>query len=80
METEAKLSIQERIRQGEIDLCWSFVLDYENAANPFEEVSNRVAEWKFHASKDCDLSDEIADKATARCLCHYPWRGALSYN
>jgi predicted nucleic acid-binding protein len=42
---------------------WSFVLDYENSANPFTEVRNRIAEWKKMASADCDLSGEIADKA-----------------
>ena len=35
LETEAKLYVQELIRQGEYRLCWSFVLDYENSANPF---------------------------------------------
>ncbi|MCL2791533.1 MAG: PIN domain-containing protein [Spirochaetaceae bacterium] len=63
LETEAKLHIQERIRQGDLALCWSFVLDYENAANPFEEVLNRIAEWKKIACVDCNLSDEIAYKA-----------------
>jgi predicted nucleic acid-binding protein len=63
IETEAKLDIQERIRQGELYLCWSFVLDYENAANPFEEVSKRIAQWKNLANSDCDLSDDITTKA-----------------
>ena len=40
VETEAKLNIQEQIRQGKLDLCWSFVIDYENAANPFADVRN----------------------------------------
>ena len=64
METEAKLCIQEQIRQGKHDLCWSFVLDYENAANPFDEVRNRIIKWKKMAFADCNLSDEIADKAS----------------
>jgi predicted nucleic acid-binding protein len=63
METEAKLYIQESIRRGELSLCWSFVLDYENSANPFVDVRNRIAEWKKLSTDDCDLSDEIADKA-----------------
>jgi len=63
LETEAKLYVQELIRQGELELIWSFVLDYENGANPFEEVRNRVAEWKKLACIDCSLTDEIADKA-----------------
>lgn len=63
LETEAKLYVQELIRQGELELIWSFILDYENGANPFEEVRNRVAEWKKLACIDCGLSDEIAAKA-----------------
>ncbi|MDR1840367.1 MAG: hypothetical protein LBQ86_00360 [Holophagales bacterium] len=63
LETEAKLHVQELVRQSEIQLLWSFVLDYKNAANPFDEVRNRIAEWKKRAVADCDLSDEIAVKA-----------------
>jgi len=36
LETEAKLRIQERVVSGELELAWSYILDYENAANPFE--------------------------------------------
>ena len=64
LETDAKLHIQELIRSGELELCWSFVLDYENAANPFEEVRSRINEWKNLATIDCTLSNEITEKAT----------------
>lgn len=37
LETEAKLNIQERIIQKEIELTWSYILDFENEANPFEQ-------------------------------------------
>ena len=63
LETEAKLFVQEQIKQGKISLLWSFVLDYENRDNPFEEVRNRIARWKTLAVADCDLSDEIIEKA-----------------
>ena len=63
LETEAKIHVQELVRQGVFQLLWSFVLDYENAANPFGEVRNRIAEWKRRAVADCGLSDEVADKA-----------------
>ncbi len=32
-ETEAKLFIQEKIKLGELELVWSFILDYENNQN-----------------------------------------------
>jgi predicted nucleic acid-binding protein len=63
LETDAKLHVQELIRSGELELCWSFVLDYENAANPFVEVSRRIAEWKNIAAATCALSDDIAEKS-----------------
>ena len=63
LETDAKLYVQELIRSGDLELCWSFVLDYENAAHPFEEVRNRISQWKNLAATDCDLSDEIANTA-----------------
>ena len=63
LETDAKLHVQDLIRSGNLELCWSFVLDYENAANPFEEVRGRIGVWKNFAIADCALSDEIAEKA-----------------
>jgi predicted nucleic acid-binding protein len=62
-EADAKLQIQELVKNGEIELVWSFVLDYENNANPFEEVKSKIAEWKRLASIDCDYSDIIVQKA-----------------
>jgi len=34
LETEAKIRIQELIKNGELLLIWSFILDYENSYNP----------------------------------------------
>jgi hypothetical protein len=61
LETEAKLYVQNLIRHGEIDLVWSFMLDYENAANPFEEVRRQIAEWKGLAAIDCAPSQEVSN-------------------
>jgi len=63
LETDAKLHLQQLIYSGELELCWSFVLDYENAANPFEEVRNRIQAWKALAVVDCALSEGISEKA-----------------
>ena len=57
------MHVQELIVRGELSLCWSFVLDYENGENPFAKVRNRVNEWKHLAHDDCELSEEIAIKA-----------------
>ena len=63
LETDAKLYVQELIRSGELELCWSFVIDFENSSNPFEEVRDRISEWKNIAIADCALSSEISEKA-----------------
>jgi predicted nucleic acid-binding protein len=46
IETEVKLEIQDRVRSGIIELGWSYVLDYENSQNPYEERSDEIIEWR----------------------------------
>lgn len=38
LETIAIFSILQKIRKGDIMLLWSFMLDYENSLNPYEDV------------------------------------------
>jgi predicted nucleic acid-binding protein len=52
LETEAKLRIQERVVAGEIELAWSYILDYENAANPFEERRAAIGSWRVRSVVD----------------------------
>ncbi len=49
LETEAKLSIQEQIKEGKLTLGWSYILDYENQANPFLERRFEIEAWKILA-------------------------------
>ena len=63
LETEAKLYIQKRIRDGSLELVWSYILDYENLANPFEERRNIIQNWKAHAFIDVEADLEILTKA-----------------
>ena len=63
LETDAKLHVQELIRTGRLELCWSFVLDYENAANPYDEVRESIGTWKKLSIVDCALTDDISAKA-----------------
>ena len=63
METEAKLFIQALVIQQKIDLAWSFVLDFENNDNPFEERRLRIGEWRTLAAVDCDLNEDISGQA-----------------
>ena len=63
LETEAKLFIQDLIHSEKLMLVWSFVLDYENNANPFDERKCSIAAWKNLSVVDCNLCDEIANIA-----------------
>ena len=63
IETEAKLIIQQMIKDKKLILIWSDVLDYENNDNPFEEKRDKIAEWESFASSTVNLNDEIIARA-----------------
>jgi hypothetical protein len=63
LETEAKLNIQERILQKEIELAWSYILDFENESNLFEQRRLAIRGWKNHATVDTDETQEVVEKA-----------------
>jgi predicted nucleic acid-binding protein len=46
LETEAKLHIQDEILGGKYQLVWSFILEYENSKNPFEDRRLSIIAWK----------------------------------
>jgi len=62
-ETDAKLRIQGLVRAGTLELVWSFVLDYENAANPASEARERIAEWVHLSVVDIDFTPEVEQLA-----------------
>ncbi len=45
LESEAKLFIQEMIKQGEIELIWSYMLTYENSHNPDPDIREKIENW-----------------------------------
>lgn len=59
LETEAKLTIQEEIRNGVLDLVWSYILDYENGKNPFGERREQISKWKKYAVEDVVESEGV---------------------
>ena len=63
IETEAKLFIQEEILAGNFRLAWSYILDYENAANPFPERKETISNWKKRASIDTEETKALLDMA-----------------
>lgn len=59
LEAEIKLKIQEGIRLGKVQLIWSYILDYENNLNLFDERRKQIGLWRKYAVKDVDENDEI---------------------
>jgi predicted nucleic acid-binding protein len=64
LEAQAKLYIQQLVMEKKLELVWSFILEYENDNNPFEERKVRISKWQDIAVFDCDENDEIVKKAT----------------
>lgn len=61
LETEAKLAIQERILEGEIEVVWSYVLGFENRACPFEERRRQITRWRAVASAVVGESKKVLE-------------------
>ncbi len=59
LESEAKLKIQEEIRAGSFQLAWSYILDYENSKNPFQERKIRISGWRKYAFQHIEESAEL---------------------
>lgn len=63
LESEAKLRIQQDIRSGVYELVWSYVLDYENNKNPFQEKKEQISKWKLYACTDLEEDQYILELA-----------------
>ena len=59
LETEAKLFIQKNILNGTYELVWSYILEYENKQNRFDDKRNAIFNWKNIAKIHCTENDEI---------------------
>ena len=59
LETEAKLYIQQGIVTGSYELVWSYILEYENTHNKYEDRRNAIFDWKSIAKIHCTENDEI---------------------
>lgn len=59
LETQAKLHIQQRIRDDQYLLVWSYVLEYENGRNPYESRRNAILPWKQVAVENICENEEI---------------------
>lgn len=63
LESEAKLRIQADIVEKKFELVWSYILEAENKANPFEERMNAISDWKNQAVSVIKENKKIVEKA-----------------
>ena len=63
IESEAKLHIQEQIKKGSLRLVWSYILDFENNENPFQERRDAIQKWRELAENDIEENHDIISKA-----------------
>ena len=63
LETEAKLYVQEQIKNRTIELVWSYILEAENDNNPFEEKRVTIAKWKQLAVIDIEETELLIQRA-----------------
>jgi len=52
------------IRSGVIELAWSYILEFENNANPFVERKTTIEHWKRLAIVDVVENANILSKAS----------------
>ena len=63
LETEAKLFIQQGIVNGYYELVWSYILEYENNQNRYNDKRNAIYAWKDIAKIHCVENDKIIEYA-----------------
>jgi len=63
LETEAKLAIQQHIRDGRHSLIWSHILEYENSLNPFIDRRESIHEWRKYSAVNVTHSDLLVNIA-----------------
>ncbi len=65
LEADAKLYLQDQIKRRQVDLIWSYMLDFENEQNPFEERQRASANWKAEAVTDIEETPSLLARANA---------------
>lgn len=63
LQTEAKLHVQEMIRDGAISLIWSAIMDIENSANPDLNRKVAIADWQQLGVIDVTVSECVEEVA-----------------
>jgi predicted nucleic acid-binding protein len=77
LEAEAKLFIQSRVKEGDVELVWSYILDIENDQNPFKEKRIAIDRWRKFSVVDVAESRDILGKANQFVLAGVKPKDAL---
>jgi len=77
LEAEAKLYVQEKIKNRDIELVWSYILDIENDMNPFAEKRRAIRAWKKFMAVDIEENDALLAMARAFALSGIHTKDAL---
>ncbi len=63
LEAEAKLFIQQEIKNEAIELVWSYILEFENANNPFRLRKEAILHWKNIASRHIVQNERVLNQS-----------------
>lgn len=63
LETEAKFYIQAQIKQNRLVLIWSYIIELENAHNPFAERQSAIDQWQTLAQMDISEIENVLNTA-----------------
>jgi len=67
LETEAKLFLQQMVKNKQINLVWSFILTIENSRNPFEARRNEIELWENLAEINIAALKNVKKVALYNC-------------
>jgi predicted nucleic acid-binding protein len=57
------LHIQNKIKNKELELIWSYILEFENSQNPHDERKNTIIRWKKIAMLNIIETPALIEKA-----------------
>jgi predicted nucleic acid-binding protein len=63
MECDALASIHNGIRTGIYDLVWSYMNEYENDSNPYDNRRESIQSWKHYAKEICYQNEMIIKRS-----------------
>ncbi len=57
------MHIQEKIKDGSLKLIWSYILDFENKQNPFDERKDAISKWRKFADRDIEEKRPVLNRS-----------------